>query len=228
MLHGKLAEFSNLVVKKDFLLSKLTEQQDNFADVRCGCRFLNLWRKFGAFSLLETCSSQPLSKWGWFTELRSQSKRKIHLVSVTGAEVTPHYLTYKVHYNAENGSTFCHSGCCLLNTISVVFISCFCVSKSLLIFNGLATYALFSFLLSFTNGGFYFNYGWCKITCCVQIEFFIQLLSEVCLRKPKFVSSQSVGVYLTTSFSLWEVCSLLRFGREMMMFHKNGEREEIL
>jgi len=31
---GSLQNLHNLIIKEDFLLSKLTEQQDNFADVR--------------------------------------------------------------------------------------------------------------------------------------------------------------------------------------------------
>lgn len=48
---------------------------------------------------------------------------------------------------------------------------------------------------------------WWKITCSRQVEFYILL--SVCLRKPDFVWSQSVRVYLTTEFPLWEVWSLL-------------------
>lgn len=58
---GSLQNLHNLVVKEQFLFSELSEQQDNFTDERWDCRFLNLVRKFEAFSLLELCSSQPLS-----------------------------------------------------------------------------------------------------------------------------------------------------------------------
>lgn len=80
---GSLHNLHNLIVKADFLLSKSTEQSDNFADVAWNRRFLNLKRKFEAFNLLVLCLSQPLSIRGLFIELRFQLKRKIPLVNAT-------------------------------------------------------------------------------------------------------------------------------------------------
>lgn len=92
-LIGGLHNLHNLVVKADFLLSKLTKQPDDFAGVAWNCWFLNWRRKFEAFNFLELCLSQPLSIRGWFTELKSQLRREIPSVSTTGTEVSPHYLT---------------------------------------------------------------------------------------------------------------------------------------